>query len=303
MSSTTSTTDFTREQPASQTCYKHPKRETNVSCSSCGRPICTDCMTPSPVGMRCPECAGERTQVITASQVTNPSLWATAKLTSILIGINAVVFVAELLSGYPLGLFPTSLHGWVVQHGVFYGPLIAGGDWWRVITSGFIHFGLMHIAFNMYLLYVLGRMLEPAIGSLRYGLVYITSLLAGSLGTMILSPSTPSAGASGAIFGLMGLALVIAKSRGIDDAVKQIGALILLNLVVTFSFAGISKGAHIGGLIGGALAGFILFELDERRHIFGRNKWSGAAIIGVFAIALFAANLLIAHSQFPNGAG
>ena len=278
MSSTTSTTDFTREQPASQTCYKHPKRETNVSCSSCGRPICTDCMTPSPVGMRCPECAGERTQVITASQVTNPSLWATAKLTSILIGINAVVFVAELLSGYPLGLFPTSLHGWVVQHGVFYGPLIAGGDWWRVITSGFIHFGLMHIAFNMYLLYVLGRMLEPAIGSLRYGLVYITSLLAGSLGTMILSPSTPSAGASGAIFGLMAALAVVLKVNGARD-MGGLGIVIVMNLVFTFTVPGISIGGHLGGIVGGALVGLLIEGVGVYRKRQGWLVWAGVVVL------------------------
>src|SRR3954447_24319876 len=106
MSSTTSTSEYRDTSPPQQTCYKHPKRETNVECSSCGRPICTDCMTPSPVGMRCPECAGERTKVITASQVTAPSLWKEARLTTILIAINAIAFVAELISGYPPGIFP-----------------------------------------------------------------------------------------------------------------------------------------------------------------------------------------------------
>jgi membrane associated rhomboid family serine protease len=145
-------------------------------------------------------------------------------------------------------------------------------------------------------------MLEPAIGSLRYGIVYITALLAGSLGAMILDPGTPSAGASGAIFGLMGLAVVIAKSRGLDEAVKQIGVLIIINLVITFGYSGVSKGAHLGGLIAGGLAGFILFELDERRHIFGRNKYAGTAIIAVLAVACFAANILIAQQQFPAAA-
>jgi membrane associated rhomboid family serine protease len=224
-------------------------------------------------------------------------------LTTVLIGINLVAFVAQIFSGYPLGLFPSSVHGWITEHGVFYGPLIAHGDWWRVITAGFLHFGIIHIAFNMYLLYVLGKMLEPAIGSLRYGIVYMTSLLAGSLGAMILEPQTPSAGASGAIFGLMGLALVIAKSRGINEAVRQIGGLIVINLVLTFGYSGISKGAHLGGLIGGALAGLLLFELDERRHIFGRNKWAGTAIVAVFGVTLFAANILLARNQFPWAVG
>jgi membrane associated rhomboid family serine protease len=302
MDSTTSTTHVSGQHSGNR-CYRHPKRETNVSCSSCGNPICTDCMTPSPVGMRCPDCASERTRVITASQLGAEDTWRTIPLTAVLIGLNAVAFIAELLAGYPLGVFPGGVHGWVLEHGVFYGPLIAHGEWWRVVTSGFLHFGLLHIALNMYLLYVLGRMLEPAIGTLRYGLVYLAALMTGSLGTMILDPSTPAAGASGAIFGLMGLALVVAKTRGIEGAVGQIGGLIVLNLVITFSYAGISKGAHVGGLIGGVLAGLVLFELDERRNMLGRNKWSASAIIGAFAVAVFVATIALARSKFPWAVG
>ncbi|MGH2907142.1 MAG: rhomboid family intramembrane serine protease [Solirubrobacterales bacterium] len=302
MGSTTSTSEF-REDPPQQFCYRHPNRETNVACSSCGKPICPDCMTPSPVGMRCPDCAGERTRVITAAQVGDQSavaaLWREAPLTTILIAINLVAFIAELVSGYPLSPFPSNVQGDVLLHGVFFGPAIADGEWWRVITSGFLHFGLIHIGFNMYLLYVLGKMLEPEIGSVRYGIVYLSALLAGSLGSIILEPGTPSAGASGAIFGLMGLAIVIARARGLNDAVKQIGVLIGINLLITFGYSGISKGAHLGGLLGGALAGVVLFELDERRHVFGRNKWAGTLIIALFAIGLFAANIVIARHQYP----
>ena len=123
---------------------------------------------------------------------------------------------------------------------------------------------------NMYLLYVLGRMLEPELGPVQMLAVYVTSLLAGSLGAIILEPSVPSAGASGAIFGLMGMTLVVARSRGLSEAVKQIGVLVVINLVITFGYSGISKGAHLGGLIGGALCGLILFELGERRGWLGR---------------------------------
>jgi membrane associated rhomboid family serine protease len=118
-----------------------------------------------------------------------------------------------------------------------------------------------------------------------------------------LEPTTASAGASGAIFGLMGLALVIAKSRGLTEAVKQIGGLIVINLIITIGVSGISKGAHIGGLIAGVLSGLLLFELDEKRQIFGKNKWAGAAIIGLFAVGLFAANIWLAQQKFPNAVG
>jgi membrane associated rhomboid family serine protease len=302
MSATTSTREFSPTGGGQEHCYRHPSRETNVSCSNCGNPICPDCMTPSPVGMRCPDCASDRTKVVTAAQIrSEPDFWKTAPVASVLIGLNLLAFLAQLGSGYPVGLFPQSISGWVSEHGVFFGPLIASGEYWRVITAGFLHLGIVHIAFNMYLLFVLGRMIEPAIGSLRFGVTYVTALLAGSLGAMILDPGTASAGASGAIFGLMGLAFVVARSRGIDGAVGQIGGLILLNLLLTFGYSGISKGAHLGGLIAGAIAGFILMELDEKRHIFGKNnQWAGSLIVGLIGVALFAATVLLARNQYPQ---
>lgn len=306
MNASSSTTDFSGGAGSgAQHCYRHRDRETNVSCSNCGKPICPDCMTPSPVGMRCPDCASERTKVVTAAQLGGEvDFWKIAPVASVLIGLNLFAFVAQIASGYPVGLFPQSIQGWVSEHGVFFGPLIAHGEYWRVITAGFLHLGIVHIAFNMYLLFVLGRMLEPAIGSLRFGVTYAAALIAGSFGAMILDPGTPSAGASGAIFGLMGLAFVVAKTRGIDGAVGQIGGLILLNLLLTFGYSGISKGAHVGGLVAGALAGLILFELDERRNIFGRgNKWAGTAIVGAIGVALFVGTVLLARHQYPQFVG
>lgn len=291
------------EQPV-QTCYRHAGRETNVSCSNCGRPICTDCMTPSPVGMRCPECASERQQVYTRSDISGggaAGFAAEAPVTATLIGICVLVFLGQLATGYPLGLFPASGGGWVTQHGLLYGPLIADGELWRVITPGFLHLGLLHIAMNMYLLYVLGRMIEPELGGPQMLAVYITSLIAGSLGALLLEPNTPSAGASGAIFGLMGMALVIARSRQIKEAVQQIGILVVINLVITFGYSGISKGAHLGGLIGGAICGLILFELGERRGWLGsgpRARYVGTAIVTTMGLVLYAACIIVARAQF-----
>lgn len=292
-----------------QTCYRHPGRETNVSCSNCGRPICTDCMTPSPVGMRCPECANERQKVYTRADIDSgpvgglAGFFRFAPVTSTLIAINLVVFLAQIATGYPLGLFPSHGGGWVTEHGLLYGPLIASGDWWRVITPGFMHLGIIHIALNMYLLYVLGRMIEPELGPVQMLAVYVTSLLAGSLGAIILEPTTPSAGASGAIFGLMGMALVIARSRQIREAVQQIGMLVILNLVVTFGYSGISKGAHLGGLLGGVICGFILFELGERRGWLGegsRARYVGTAIVTAMGFALFFACIFVARAKYPG---
>ena len=129
-----------------------------------------------------------------------------------------------------------------------WGPMVSSGEWWRLITSGFLHASLIHIGSNMLALFFIGRALEPALGSLRLGLIYFVSLVAGSLGVMALEPDSLSIGASGAIFGLMGAFVIIARDRGISVMQSGIGPVILLNLVITFTIPGIAIGAHLGGL-------------------------------------------------------
>ena len=186
------------------TCYRHPDRETGVSCSNCGRPICPDCMTPTPVGMRCPECSRDRTPVRNMA-----SLYGAPVLTYVLIGINVVCSSARAADSK--AYFDLVLAA---------GP-VANGDIWRAFTGGFLHaqgaFGFLHIGFNMYLLYILGNLLEPSIGKLRFGAIYFTSLLTGSFGAILLSsPNSYTVGASGAVFGLMGAAVVFLHARGIN---------------------------------------------------------------------------------------
>lgn len=289
---------------AAETCYRHPGRETNVSCSNCGRPICTDCMTPSPVGMRCPECAGERQQVYTRSDIAPGGMagvWAEAPVTMSLIALTVFVFIAQVATGFPLELMSSGGGGRVTENGLLYAPAIAGGDWWRVLTPGFLHLGILHLALNMYLLYILGRMLEPEVGAGQMLAVYFASLIAGSLGAIILEPSSPSAGASGAVFGMMGMALVAARSRRITEAFQQIGILVVINLVFTFGYAGISKGAHLGGLIGGALCGLVIFEFGEKRGLIGSGPRStaGTVFAATLGALLYVAAVLVARSQYP----
>src|SRR5215203_5491410 len=132
------------------TCYRHPNRETGVSCSNCGRPICPDCMTPTPVGMRCPDCARQRTPVRT---MANVRAGGEPVVTYALIAINVIAFVAELASGSAVA---QRGGGSVINRGALFGPAIAEDhEYWRLITSGFLHAGLIHILFNMYFLYVL----------------------------------------------------------------------------------------------------------------------------------------------------
>ena len=239
------------------TCYRHPTRETGVSCSNCGRPICPDCMTSTPVGMRCPECARQKTAVKRLRDVA-----VVPRVTYALIAINVIVFLTE--QGQ-LSVGGAGVHGKVVSEGWLYREAIAEGhQYWRLVTSGFLHENLLHIGFNMYLLYLLGMMLEPAIGSARFAAIYFTSLLVGSFGALLATPG-PTLGASGAIFGLMGAAAVELRARGFSVMQSGIGGLIILNLILSFTLSGISVGAHIGGLIGGALAGLAIRAADARR--------------------------------------
>jgi membrane associated rhomboid family serine protease len=239
------------------TCYRHSNRETGVSCSNCGRPICPDCMTPTSVGMRCPECARQRTKVRTVRSLTNDP-----KVTYALIAINVIAWLASGKVGFNAGGAGTT----VFQHGALYGPLVHGQhEYWRLITGGFLHANILHIALNMYLLYVLGQMLEPAIGHVRFAVIYFVALLGGSFGALLLSPHAVTVGASGAIFGLMGAAFFELRERGIDPFQAGIGGLILINLVFSFTFSGISVGGHIGGLVFGSLAVLAFHAVDRRR--------------------------------------
>jgi membrane associated rhomboid family serine protease len=259
--------------------------------------------------MRCPECSSERQTVYTRADITPgpvAAIWREAPVTTVLIAATIAVYILQIATGFPLSPFPSNVHGWVMQHGVFFSPAIAGGDWWRVVTPGFLHLGIIHLALNMYLLYVLGRMLEPELGSVQMIAAYFTSLVAGSLGAMILEPDTPSAGASGAIFGLMGMALVIARSRRNKDAFQQIGILIVINLVFTIGYSGVSKGAHLGGLVGGAICGLILFELGEKRGLLGKGGTRhkvGTAIVFGLGFVLYAACIVLARHQYPQFVG
>ena len=258
-----------------EVCYRHPNRETGVSCSNCGNPICPDCMTTTPVGMRCPDCARQKTKVKTVG-ASEPTL------TYVLMGINIALWLGFGLAGS--GADQLYIHAGLSRVG------LANGDWWQVVTAGFLHarlgepFGFLHIFSNMFSLYILGTLLEPAVGRLRFALIYGVSLLAGSFGALLLSPTGLTVGASGAIFGLMGAALVVMRNRGVNPLESGLGLWIGLNLLITFTIPGISIGGHIGGLIGGALAAFVLFDLRERVKVPAMAPSLIAAAIGVLAV-------------------
>jgi membrane associated rhomboid family serine protease len=247
-------------------CYRHPGRETGVSCSNCGKPICPDCMTATPVGMRCPDCSRQKTQVRTMRNV-----YASPTVTYILIGACVLLYLGTLLAGGRESSVYIDLGTIGINLGPDGQPIgVAEGEYWRLITGGFLHSptNILHIAFNMYILYWLGTMLEPVLGHVRFTALYLASLLAGSFGALVAEPTALTVGASGAVFGLMSGAFVFQRARGIDPWRSGLGPVILLNLALPFVFTNlnISIGGHIGGLIGGAIAALAIERLGAMRR-------------------------------------
>jgi membrane associated rhomboid family serine protease len=277
-------------------CYRHPDRETLVQCSNCERPICTSCMTTAAVGIRCPECAGGTR---TAPRRGGAGGWARPAgqggltVTAVLIALNVLVFLAEMFQGVAVrGIAGSS----VIADGGVRAPEVADGEWWRMVTAGFIHAGLFHILFNMFALYVLGSALEQYVGGLRMAVVWFGAVLWGSVGAMLLDPTALTVGASGGVFGLMGALLVVSRQRGMEFLTGGLGAVLLLNLVITFAIPGISIGGHLGGLAGGAAAAFALSGFGRGHIAYGR--WTAPVVAGCAAVLAggLAVGVLVANA-------
>lgn len=276
-----------------QHCYRHPDRETLVSCSECGRPICEECMNFAPVGIRCPEHAavggkrassGPRRQMRTARRRAG-SLAAPATVT--LVAINVLVYLVTVAQGAGIGRPGGSLF----ENGALVGLLVADGEWWRLVTAMFLHASILHIAFNMFALYWLGTIVEEAIGTGRFVLIYFASGLAGSAGALVFSsPVDVTVGASGAIFGIMGALLVLEYMTTGSFAGQAMG-LIVINMVITFTIPNISVGGHLGGLIGGIAATYALM-----RTRYARPSWIGPALVAGIGVA----SVVVAYIRVEN---
>jgi len=244
-------------------------------------------MTVTPVGMRCPECARERTKV---TRITPGIHLGRAPATYILIAINVIAFIAEVGSGAPLGT-SFAAGGSVYRDFSLFGPAVANGEWYRLLSAGFLHAGLLHILFNMVALYFLGSLLEPGIGTPRFLAVYFVSLLAGSFGALLITPDTHTVGASGAVFGLMSAAFIVARHRGVEQLAGQIGFYIIINIFFTIGVSGISIGGHFGGLIAGALCGFLIVFAERRvrrpveLEVLGMTALAVLSVVGAIAVA------------------
>ncbi len=269
------------------TCYRHPGRETYVSCVRCGRPACPDCLRSAAVGQQCVECVkdGNRTVRRPVGRFGG-GVVSGAAVTWTLVAINVICYVIELIDqntiindGAMVGHFQT---------GPFTHIGVADGQWYRLITSAFLHeplgsgFGLLHILFNMWALIVVGPALERALGRARFLAVYLISALGGSvLFYLIASPTAPAFGASGAIFGLFGAWFVLARKLRMDS--RQIVGLIVINLAISFiGGLNIAWQAHVGGLIAGTVltAAFVYAPRQNRALI------QAAATVGMLVILI-----------------
>lgn len=292
-------------------CYRHPDRETGLSCSVCDRPICYECMTPAPVGLRCPEHSGkpQGVQRVTAA-ATRAATGVGARrlnaLTLTLIGINVAVYLVELAIGGGID----GTNNWIYDHGVLlangaylHGKLVAfgpphalippgltpagveHGEWWRLITGAFLHYGPLHLGMNMFSLYFVGSILEHVIGRWRFILLYFVAGLAGSAGALLVTPNSPTAGASAAIFGVLG-ALLVLERRGNIATGGQVLGLIILNLVFTFAIPGISIGGHIGGLIAGIalMLAYVRFRHTWQVSVAAATVVAAVAIIVAYSV-------------------
>lgn len=267
------------EQPAEAVpnCYRHPGKETWVRCQRCDRPICPDCMRDAAVGFQCPECVAEGNRGVRQAQaVFGGAAVAVPYVTYTILGLIGLVFLGQLATGEAL---TRVLADNPVYVGVF-------GEYYRMITSAFVHYGWVHLLFNGWAIYAIGPYLERAFGHLRFAALYLLSALGGAvLGYWFDSFQSFTAGASGAVFGLFAAIFVVGRKLQFD--VRGITVVIVLNLVITFVLPAISGLAiswtgHVGGLITGALLSFALAYAPKKN----RNLWQALAIVGALVILL-----------------
>ncbi|MHA7306829.1 rhomboid family intramembrane serine protease [Arthrobacter sp. TMN-49] len=265
-------------------CPRHPERVSYVSCQRCGRPACPECQRSASVGIQCVDCVKETARAAPSRRTIFGGAVRTGR------PVATMTLMAICVAAFALDwAFPNGL----VFLNFAYAPLLTESEPWRMVTSAFLHSSnIMHIAFNMYALWILGNALEPAFGRARYVALYLVSAFAGSVGVLLLAPmNTVVVGASGAVFGLFGALFVVQKKRGGD--IRQIVVLLLINAAIGFIIPGIAWQAHLGGLIAGALCAVaIAYAPVKNRNLI---QWGGIAVVLILLIGL----TLYKVSTFP----
>ncbi len=307
-------TDDAGELPddaAHPTCYRHRDRETYVRCNRCDKYICPDCMHTASVGFHCPDCVREGNKTVRQHQtIFGGKVAGDGLVTRVLIGICAAAFVLQIVDGSIVDTFAElPARAGFIDTGAGIKPFadgVAAFEFYRVITAAFLHGNLLHIAFNMYALFMFGTQVENHLGRVRYTALYFVSALGGSAlsyyladvgpGPGLLVTSTTSLGASGAVFGLFGAYYVLAKRLRADTG--QIVGLIVINLVIGFVVPQIDYRAHIGGLITGFAVMTVLAKVPRgpRRGLIQAAAVAGIALVVIAVIGVRTVQL---RDEFP----
>jgi len=284
-------------ETAYQTCYRHPDQQAGVICQRCDRPICPRCMHQASVGFHCPECTKQGAQKVFQGI---GSLRVPPVFTQAIIAINVAIFILGILLAGADGATGRGLTEMQRDYGLWAGG-IWNGELYRLVTSGFLHAGIIHLGFNMWILWVFGQAVEQMGGKGKSAAIYFLAMFAGGLGALILSPGSLTVGASGAIFGLAGAVLVGQRAMGVPIRNSPLLGFLVLNAVITLTFSGtISAGGHLGGFIGGALAGWLFFDLGAKRTT---PSWVPWAVSGVVVVALVVASVVVSNSWVNSQIG
>jgi len=244
--------------------------------------------------MRCPECArgGASAAGTAVRRATARSASGDQALgTSAIIAITLLAYLAQVVQ---TGDLWNPDNARIVGDGALFGPAVADGEWWRLVTAGFLHSSPIHIGFNMYLLWFLGGALERYAGTGRFLVVYFTAILWGSVGALVVTPDALTVGASGGVFGLMAAVYLLERQRGIALLGSSVGMLLVLNLVITFALPNVSIGGHIGGIIGGAAAGFVLSGFGRGHMAYGRIRAQVGTVLVLLMAGAVVAGILVA---------
>lgn len=275
-------------QAAMPSCVRHPDRPTGLRCTRCDRPACPECLREASVGYQCVDCVNEgRRSTRQARTVAGAGLSQRLLVVPILIALNVLVFVITVAQAHSLGNNGNSK---LSEDWWLWPPIVAGGEWWRLFTAGFLHSGPVHIALNMVALYMLGRELEPVLGRVRFTAIYLISLLGGSTSVFLFGGDAPVVGASGAVFGLMGAILVVVLRLRLNP--RPVLMIVGINVFISVAVPNISLLGHLGGLAVGAIATAALVYAPRK----SRLAWQAGTLVAL-TIALVGL-IMVRDAQF-----
>ncbi|GAB3151635.1 rhomboid family intramembrane serine protease [Micromonospora sonneratiae] len=297
--------------PTAPVCYRHPSRETYVRCTRCERPICPDCMREASVGHQCPECVaeGRRTQRPVRTVFGGGTAGRAGYVTKTLIGINVLFMLLSIFldqggdsvaggrgfGGLLGGSTPLTDWGSVLGRALFPDFTVHGiaeGEYYRLITAMFLHYGVLHLLMNMWALWVLGRSLEATLGPLRFLALYLVAGLGGNVAAYVFTaPNAQTAGASTAVFGLFAALFVIMRRLGRDTS--SVIPILVINLVFTFAVPGISISGHLGGLVVGALMALVMAYAPRSRRSLFQVAGTALIVIALLGVTLVRTALLL----------